>query len=72
MREGGQRMPIPSVNVSKGIDYTLERETARYQWIVINVNMVVQIDEIVPKRLAKDQPGKCNQNEANKKRHQSK
>jgi hypothetical protein len=64
-------MPVPSVGVSKGIDYTVDREAARDQGIVINVNMVVQVYEIVPKRLTKNQPGKCNQSEANKKRRES-
>ena len=41
VRESGQRMPVPRVRVNEGVDYTVERETARNQWIVIHVNVVV-------------------------------
>jgi len=56
VRNGGQRMPIGSMHMSEGPLNPVEGETVRDPWILANVLIVVVVDELVPKRLAKRNP----------------
>ena len=49
-------MPIGSDHVSKRPLYPGNGNTRDHSWISVNVGAVVEIDELVPECLAKNQP----------------
>ena len=71
MRNTRQRMPVSRVKMGKYSNHVIERDALDDARILININMVIEIDEIVPERLPKDQPGDCDQSETHAKRRAS-
>jgi hypothetical protein len=57
--------------MSKGADEAIGGETLCYLRVFIHVRVIVQIDEIVPQSLTKNQPSDCDQSEADKERLES-
>src|SRR4051794_34526901 len=63
MGNGGERMPIVCVHMSEGPPDPVEGKTVRDRWILVNVVIVIVVDELVPKGLAKNDPDKaCKEN----------
>ena len=56
VRNGGERMPVLCVNVGERPGKSRRRDAARYNRLSVDVDIVVVIDKVVPKRLAKNQP----------------
>ena len=71
MRDTRQRMPVSRMKMGKYSNHAIEREALDDARILININVVIEIDEIAPKCLPKDQPGDCDQSEADAKRRDS-
>lgn len=71
MRNTRQRMPVSRMKMGKCSNHAIEREALDDARIFININVVIEIDEIVPERSPKDQPDDCNQTETDKKRRES-
>ena len=57
-------MPVVGMRMGEGPSNPLEGETARDPWIFVDVLKVVQVDELVPKGLAEDNPDNCRQKHA--------
>lgn len=51
-------MPVHGMNVGEGPRDPAEAKAAGYFAVLIDVAWVIVVDEIVPKRLAKDNPCK--------------
>ncbi len=49
-------MPVSRMKMGKGSNHAIEREALDDARILININVVIEIDEIVPECLPKDQP----------------
>jgi hypothetical protein len=58
-------MPVSGMSVGKCSDQAIDGKASRDKGIFVNVDVVIKIDEVVPKCLAKNQPRDCNQAEAN-------
>ena len=58
-------MPVPRVWVGKGTDNSINRQAPRDQRIIVNIDVVVEVNKIMPHRLTKDQPRDCGQKEVN-------
>src|ERR1700686_1172351 len=56
MRDGRQRMPVLGMNMCEGPRDTRDSETACYFRILIDVVLIIVVNELVPERLAKNQP----------------
>ena len=56
-------MPVSRVWVGKGTDYPINSQAPCDQGIIVNVDMVIEVDKIMPHRLTKDQPRDCGQEE---------
>jgi len=54
MRNTRQRMPVSRMKMGKRSNHAIEREALDDARIFININVVIEIDEIVPERLPKD------------------
>src|SRR5436190_2272291 len=65
VRNGGKRMPVGRMHMSEGPSNPLQGETVRDPWIFENVIKVVQVDEVVPKGLAEDNPDNCHKENTN-------
>jgi len=57
-------MPIGCVNVGEGPRNIRKADAADYPRITVNVTTIVIVDEVVPKRLAKDNPDNDHQQNA--------
>jgi hypothetical protein len=62
-----QRMPVPGVAVRERPNDSGQCETAGYDRIFIDVNVIVEINEFVTKRLPENQPRHRDQKQANAK-----
>jgi hypothetical protein len=62
-----QRMPVPRVAVRERPSDSGQCETAGYDRIFIDVNVIVEINEFVTKRLPENEPRDCDQKKANAK-----
>ena len=62
-----QRMPVSCMCMGKSGQETVGCYTLCYLRVFVHVGVIVQIDEIVPQSLTKNQPSDCNQSEADKK-----
>jgi len=51
--------------MGKGTDYSINSQTPCDQWVIVNVDMVIEVNKIMPRRLTKDQPRDCGQREVN-------
>ena len=71
MRNTRQRVPVSRMKMGKYSNYAIEGEALDDARILININVVIEIDEIVPERLSKDQPDDCDQTETDEKRRES-
>ena len=71
MRNTRQGMPVSRMKMHKCPNYAIERDALAYARILIDINVVIEIDEIVPECFPKDQPGDCDQSEADMKRRES-
>ena len=71
MRNTRQRMPVSRMKMRKCSNHAIEREALDDARILININVVIEIDEVVPERLPKNQPDDCNQTERKEKRRES-
>ena len=49
-------MPVAGVNVGKSPADAIEAQPTGYIWIFVNVIVVVEVNEVVPKSLAKGDP----------------
>jgi hypothetical protein len=58
-------MPVPRVWVGKGTDYSTSSQTPCDQRVIVNVDVVIEVDKIMPNSLTKDQPRDCAQKEVN-------
>src|SRR6266516_38432 len=67
VRNRRQRMPVPRMTMGECADRSIDRETFCDQRIIINVHVVIEIDELVPDRLAEHQPGDHDKKKRNKK-----
>ena len=61
-------MPVPRVWVGKGTDYSTSSQTRCDQRVIVNVDVVIEVDKIMPNCLAKDQPRDCAQKRGKPKR----
>jgi hypothetical protein len=57
-------MPVASVTVSEGPRDTGNSQARGNRRIFVNVAVVVVVNELVPERLAEDQPGDCEKKNA--------
>jgi hypothetical protein len=64
-------MPVSRMKMRKYSNHAVERDALAYARILVDVNVVIEIDEIVPECLPKDQPRDCDQSEADMKRRES-
>lgn len=64
-------MPVPCMSVGKCADEAVGCETLCYLRVFVHVRVIVQIDEIVPQSLTKNQPSDCNQSETDIKGRES-
>lgn len=60
-------MPVARVSMSERAYYPVDRDSSCDERVVIHIRVIVEIDEIVPKSLAKHQPGNRDQSEADEK-----
>jgi hypothetical protein len=51
--------------VGKGTDYSTSSQTPGDQRVIVNVDVVIEVDKIMPNCLTKDQPRDCAQKEVN-------
>src|SRR6266487_1258346 len=71
MRNSHQRMPVSCMSMSKCVDEAIRCEAVCDLRVFIHVHVIVEIDEIVPQSLTKNEPSDCNQSEADIKRRES-
>ena len=57
-------MPVSRMSVGKCADYAIHRKSSGDGRVFIHIHMIVEIDEIVPERLTKNQPSDRDQNKA--------
>src|ERR1700680_5155602 len=57
VRDRCQRMPVSRMGVSKRPNNTVGSEAPGYLCILVDIARIVIINEVVPERLAEDQPG---------------
>ena len=53
-------MPVVSMDMRESPLNPIKGETVRDSWIFVNVLIIVIVDELVPKGLAKDDPDNSN------------
>jgi hypothetical protein len=70
VRNTRQGMPVSGMKMGKYSNHAIECDALDDARILVNVNVVIEIDEIVPECLPKDQPGDCDQSEADAKRRE--
>ncbi len=70
MRNSRQRMPVSCVSMGKCVDEAIGCESPRDLRVFIHIHVIVEIDEIVPQSLTKNEPSDCNQSEADIKRRE--
>ena len=58
-------MPVPRVWVGKGTDYSTSSQTPCDQRVIVNVDVVIEVDKIMPNCLTKDRPRDRAQKEVN-------
>src|SRR5437870_2234465 len=71
VRNRRERMPVPRMRMGKRGEYAVYRKASGDGGVLIHVQVIVEIDEIVPQSLTKNQPGDCNQSETDIKRRES-
>ncbi len=59
-------MPVARVSMSERAYYAVDRDSSCDERVVVHIRVIVEIDEIVPKSLAKHQPGNRDQSEADR------
>lgn len=57
--------------MGKRAEYAVPRNSSRDGRVLIHVQVIVEIDEIVPQRLTKNEPSDCNQNQADIQRREA-
>jgi hypothetical protein len=67
VRNCRQRMPVPRVAVPERPNDSGQCEAAGYDRVFIDVDVVVEVNEFVAKRLPENQPRDCDQKKANAK-----
>src|ERR1043166_1899818 len=68
VRERGQRMPVARVRVRKRPDHIAEAQSSAHDRVLVDVNVIVEVNEIMPKRLPEHDPRDRNQRNATEKR----
>ena len=58
-------MPVHGMDVGEGPGNPAEAKTAGYSGVFIDVARIIVVDEIVPQRLTKNDPGKRYETNAN-------
>ena len=53
--------------MGKGTDYSINSQAPFDQWVIVDVDMVIEVNKIMPQALTKDQPRDCGQKEVNQK-----
>src|SRR4029077_12209418 len=71
VRNRRERMSVPRMRMGKRAEYAVHRESSGDDRVLINIRMIVEIDEIVPQSLTKNEPRDCNQSEADIQRCES-
>ena len=71
VRNRRERMPVSRMRMGKRDEYAGERKSSVDDRVLININIIVEIDEIVPQCLTENEPSDCNQSEADIKRRES-
>ena len=56
MRDGRERMPVLGMNVGKRPGDPMERDSISYRGIGVEIRDVIVVDELVPERLAENDP----------------
>jgi len=64
-------MPVQRVSMRESADYSFSGKASYNQRVFVDVNVIIKIDEIVPQSLTKNEPGDCNQSEADIKGRES-
>src|ERR1041384_3229197 len=64
VRERGQRMPVARVRVRKRPDHIAEAQSSAHDRVLVDVNVIVEVNEIMPKRLPEHDPRERNQTNA--------
>src|SRR4029450_14013342 len=54
-------MPVPRMTMRECAYEALESKTSRNHWIIVDIDVIIEIDEIVPEGLAKNRPSNCDQ-----------
>ena len=54
-------MPVPRMSMGERADYPFSGKPFYDQWIFVNVNVIIKVDEIVSQSLAEYGPGDCQQ-----------
>jgi uncharacterized protein YoaH (UPF0181 family) len=63
VRERGERVPVARMRVGERPGNVTERKASAYGRVVSDINWIIEINEVVAKRLREDEPG--NRNETN-------
>lgn len=71
VRNRRERMPIPRMRMGKRAECAGQRKSSVDDRVLININMIVEINEIVPQSLTENEPSDGNQSEADIKRRES-
>src|SRR2546423_1428995 len=58
VRDGGNRVPVVGVHMGKGPANSAKAEAARDLRLIVDVNIIVVVQELVPDGLAKHNPHK--------------
>jgi hypothetical protein len=58
-------MPVPRVWMGKGTDYSINSQPPGDRWVIVNVDMVIEVNKIMPHCLTEDQPRDYGQGEVN-------
>ena len=64
-------MPVSCMSMSKCVDEAIGCEALCDLRVLIHVHVIVEINEIVPQSLTKNEPSDCNQSEADIKGRES-
>ena len=58
-------MPVPRMWMGKGTDYSTNSRAPCDQWVIVNVDVVIEVNKIIPHGLTKDEPRDSDQKEVN-------
>ena len=56
VRNRRERMPVPRMRMRKRAEYAVDRKSSGDGRVLIHIRVIVEIDEIVPQSLTKNEP----------------